>query len=33
VTDARRMIREAECDETADPNPIANGRFKSIRER
>jgi hypothetical protein len=33
VTDATRMIDEAECDETTDRNPIVNGRFTSITER
>ena len=33
VTDATRMIDEAECDQVSDRNPIVNGRFTSITER
>ena len=33
VTDATRMIDEAECDQVSDRNPVVNGRFTSITER
>jgi len=33
VTNATRMIDEAECDQVSDRNPIVNGRFTSITER
>jgi hypothetical protein len=33
VTDATRMIDEAECDQNSDRNPVVNGRFTSITER